>query len=174
MATVRKAVPADAAAIAAIYSQGIEDRSATFETEPRRAGNMLPKIAEQERFPVLVAVDEAARVLGWAGLSSYRSRDCYRGIAEFSIYLDRQVRDRGIGKQLLDALIEAAKATGQWKPCPRSSPSTSPAGRSAARAASARSASTKSTVSSMARWLDTVIVEQLIPENLATTLEDSP
>src|SRR5262245_60255786 len=84
--SIRPASPADAAAIAAIYNQGIEDRGATFETELRSPADIVSRLGESGRFPLLVAEDEQ-RVVGWAGLSSYRPRDCYTGIAEFSIYL---------------------------------------------------------------------------------------
>lgn len=61
-------------------------------------------------YPMLVAIGLNGAVLGWAGLSAYRARACYAGIAEFSIYLDPSARGRGIGKQLLGALIQAAAA----------------------------------------------------------------
>ena len=86
---VRAAVERDAPVLAEIYNQGIEDRGATFETEPRTAGDMVEKLAGRERYPLLVITEDDV-VLGWAGLSAYRSRECYAGIAEFSIYLDRQ------------------------------------------------------------------------------------
>ena len=54
-------------------------------------------------------------MLGWAGLSAFRARVCYAGIAEFSIYLGPSARGRGIGKQLLEALIQAAASRDYWK-----------------------------------------------------------
>src|SRR4051812_17336954 len=111
---IREAVRGDAASIAAIYNQGMEDRVATFETQPRTATDILVRLGEAERFPILVAID-GDQVLGWAGLSSYRPRACYAGIAEFSIYFDRAARGRGLGRQLLTALIDAARGRGYWK-----------------------------------------------------------
>ena len=100
---IRQAEPRDAAAIAAIYNQGIGERGATFETQPRSADDITARLADQLRYPMLVAED-AGIVLGWAGLSGYRPRACYAGIAEFSIYLDRGARGRGVGRTLLNAL----------------------------------------------------------------------
>jgi len=167
-------MPADAAAIAAIYNQGIADRSSTFETEPRGTEEMLSKIAAIERFPVLVAVDVANQVLGWASLSSYRPRECYRGIAEFSIYLDRTARGRGIGKQLLDALLEAAKVAGYWKLLSRIFPFNE-ASRALCRSRGFREVGIYEKHGQLdGRWLDTVIVERLIPENLSAPQEGTP
>lgn len=115
MITIRAATIADASDVASIYNQGIAERSATFETSPRSQADMEIRLAEQARFPVLVAVGDAGDVIGWASLSQYRDRACYAGIAEFSIYLDRPARGRGVGKQLLSALIDHATALGYWK-----------------------------------------------------------
>src|SRR5688572_17925134 len=96
--TIRDATLDDAAAIARIYNHGIEDRGATFETSLRGTDDMRARLAESGRFPLLVAVSGDV-VVGWAGLSAYRARDCYAGIAEFSIYVDRSTRGRGTGQQ---------------------------------------------------------------------------
>ena len=149
MMTIRHAGPSDAPTIADIYNEGIVDRSATFETQPRTADDILGRLADSERFPMLVAVEEGVG-RGWAALSVYRSRPCYAGIAEFSIYLDRAARGRGVGRQLLDALIDAARHRGYWKLCPASFPSIPRVAPCADRVASARSASTRSTVVSTA------------------------
>jgi phosphinothricin acetyltransferase len=109
--TIREAVEDDGPAIARIYNQGIEERAATFETEPRSAEDVVARLATREQFPLLVADDEGT-VVGWAGLSLYRPRACYAGIAEFSIYLDRGSRGRGVGRQLLTALIDSARSRG--------------------------------------------------------------
>src|SRR4051812_25476857 len=100
---IRRAAANDAIAIADIYNQGIADRGATFETEPRSADDILERLRTADRYPLLVAL-EGGQIVGWAGLSSYRSRPCYAGIGEFSIYLDRESRGRGAGRELLDAL----------------------------------------------------------------------
>lgn len=95
---IRFAEVRDATSIADIYNQGIEERSSTFETTLRRPNDMLERIALMERYPTLVMVNDANEVVAWAGLSSYRSRTCYDGIADFSIYLDRGIRGQGLGK----------------------------------------------------------------------------
>ena len=163
--TIRPAGPSDAPTIADIYNEGILDRSATFETQPRTADDMLGRLAESERFPMLVAVEDGV-VRGWAALSIYRSRPCYAGIAEFSIYLDRAARGRGVGRQLLDALIDAARHRGYWKLVSRVFPFNT-ASRALCKSCGFREVGIYEKHGCLdGVWLDVVVVERLIPENL--------
>jgi len=162
---IRPAGPSDAGAIAAIYNQGIDDRGATFETEPRSADDIRSRLDDAERFPLLVA-EEAGSVVGWAGLSSYRSRACYAGIAEFSIYLDRTARGRGVGRQLLNALIDTARQRGYWKLVSRIFPFNT-ASRALCRACGFREVGVYEKHGCLdGHWLDVIIVERLLQENL--------
>jgi phosphinothricin acetyltransferase len=109
---VRPARADDVEAIARIYNQGIEERVATFETEPRSAEDMLGYLAEREgRYPVLVAETEG-QVLAWAAAGSYRSRECYAGVCEFSVYADRAARGSGAAQAVLQGLIDACEDAG--------------------------------------------------------------
>ena len=164
--SIREATPDDAAAIAAIYNQGIEDRGATFETQPRTSDDIAVKLAEGHQFPVLVAVGDGV-VVGWAGLSAYRPRACYAGIGEFSIYLDRTARGRGVGRQLLSGLIQVAARRGYWKLVSRIFP-VNAASRALCRSCGFREVGVYEKHARLdGKWLDVVIVERLIPENLA-------
>jgi phosphinothricin acetyltransferase len=166
--TISPARDGDAAAIADIYNQGIVERGATFETEPRTLEDIRPRIEDSSRLPVLVA-ERAGRVLGWAALSSYRPRACYAGVAEFSIYVDRDARGHGVGRQLLTALIEAARECGYWKLVSRIFPFNT-ASRSLCRTCGFREVGVYEKHSQLdGRWMDVVIVERLIPENLIST-----
>ncbi len=109
---VRSAKLADAEAIAAIYNQGIEDRVATFETRPRSADDIR---AWFDGVHPIVVVEDAGQVIAFAATSTYRPRECYAGIAEFSVYVDRAQRGRGAGRCAMQGLIEAAEAAGFWK-----------------------------------------------------------
>ena len=174
MATeIRSARLNDAEAIAAIYNQGIEDRGATFETKLRTGADIESKLAEAKTFPIIVASDEGV-VLGWAGLSSYRSRPCYAGIAEFSIYLDRAARGRGLGRLLLLALVDTAREHGYWKLVSRIFPSNA-ASRALCRACGFREVGLYEKHGCLdGEWRDVVIVERVIPENLIQqTVRDS-
>ena len=113
--SARPAEARDAAAIARIYNHGIEDRVATFETEPRTPAQIEALLAERAgRYPTVV-VERAGRVIAWAGASSYRSRPCYDGVAEFSVYVDRAHRGAGAGRAAMEALVTACEAKGFWK-----------------------------------------------------------
>lgn len=108
----RPAAPQDAAAIAHIYNQGLEDRVATFETRPRTPEEIISWLDGEH--PVVV-VENQGEVIAFASTSTYRPRDCYSGIAEFSVYVAREARGRGAGKLAMQALIRAAKEAGFWK-----------------------------------------------------------
>jgi phosphinothricin acetyltransferase len=108
----RAAVPEDAPAIARIYNQGIEDRIATFETRLREPEDVQAWFGR--RFPVVV-VEEQGEIVAFAGTSEYRPRECYAGIADFSVYVAREHRGRGTGRIALEALFEEARRAGFWK-----------------------------------------------------------
>jgi len=113
--TVRLAVASDAEAIARIYSEGIADRMATFETEPRTAAQIEAQLAEKgDRYPTVV-VEREGRIVAWAGAGAYRARPCYAGIAEHAVYVAREARRTGAGRAALDSLCRAYEARGFWK-----------------------------------------------------------
>lgn len=109
----RAANPADAAAIAAIYNQGIEDRVGTFETD-RRTPDMILRWLDG-RHPVRVVTAEAGPVIAFAASFPHADRFVYRGVAEFSVYVSRDRRGRGAGRAAMGSLIEAAAEAGLWK-----------------------------------------------------------
>ena len=122
----RLATRADAAAIAAIYNEGIADRIATFETEPRTAEQIAGQIADKgDRFPTVVA-ERAGRVVAWAGAGPYRSRPAYAGVAEHSVYVARDARGTGAGRAALEALCLAYAERGFWKIVSRIFPENAP------------------------------------------------
>src|SRR5579864_5470568 len=159
----RPATPTDAAAIARIYNEGIADRVATFETRLRSAEEIR---AWFDGVHPMVVVEEDGEVIAFAATSTYRSRECYAGIAETSLYVARAVRRRGAGRMALSALIERAEQAGYWKLVSRVFP---------------ENAASLGLIKSMgfrevgryekhARldgvWRDVIIVERLIPGNL--------
>ena len=100
--------------VRAIYGEGIATGNATFETE-------LPSWekwdASHRQDCRLIAVDDNAReknILGWAALSAVSARRVYAGVAEVSVYVSTAARGRGVGKALMNALVEASEAHGLW------------------------------------------------------------
>jgi len=113
--TARLATVGDAAAIARIHNEGIADRVATFETEPRTAGQVAAALRDKgERFPTVV-VERDGEVVAWASAGAYRSRRAYAGVAEQSVYVGRAARGSGAGRAALEALCRVYAERGFWK-----------------------------------------------------------
>jgi L-amino acid N-acyltransferase YncA len=109
----RQATPADAEAIAAIYNEGIEDGIATFETRLRMADDVRQWFGG--RFPIVAVENDAGEVIAFASTSEYRPRECYAGIAEFSVYAARLARRQGAGRLAMQMLLDDARQAGFWK-----------------------------------------------------------
>jgi len=155
----RTATPADAAAIVAIYNQGIEDRVATFETRPRTPDEVQ---AWFDGIHPIVVVEDGGSVVAFAATFAYRPRDCYRGIAETSVYVSRHSRSRGAGRLALTALIDAARAAGFWKLLSRIFPENA-ASRALVRSLGFREVGTYEKHAQLdGVWRDVVIVERLL------------
>jgi len=164
MLIARPASREDAAAVTEIYNQGIEDRIATFETEPRSPADIESWFDTARAF--VAVCDPSREVVGYAVAHPYADRDCYRGIGAFSVYVRRSHRGRGVGRIAMAALVETSRAAGLWKLVSRIFPEN------------------RASLSLMARmgfkeigvyakhgkldgvWKDCVIVERLIPENI--------
>jgi phosphinothricin acetyltransferase len=113
---IRVATPDDAAEIARIYNQGIEDRQATLETTLRDAADRAAWMAAKgPRYPVLVAEETAGTLLGWGSLNQFNPRPAYDHVVDFSIYVAREARGKGIGQALLTELESVARASGFHK-----------------------------------------------------------
>lgn len=108
--TIRDAVEADLAAIRDIYNHAVEHTTAIWnevliDTDNRRVW------LEQRRargFPVLVA-ERDGKVAGYASYGDWRAFDGYRHTVEHSVYVDKDCRGAGIGKLLMQALIDHAR-----------------------------------------------------------------
>ncbi|HEX5690669.1 MAG TPA: arsinothricin resistance N-acetyltransferase ArsN1 family A [Roseiflexaceae bacterium] len=161
----RTATLADAAAIAAIYNQGIDDRIATFETRPRSETDIHGWF--DGTHPVVV-VEDAGQVLAFASTSTYRPRECYAGIAEFSVYVAREARGRGAGRLAMQALIAAAEGAGFWKLVSRVFPENG-ASLGLLRRLGFREVGVYEKHGQLdGAWRDVVIVELLLPRNLSS------
>lgn len=157
--SARPATPADAAAIARIYNEGIEDRIGTFETRRRSAADI---VAWFDGVHPVVVVEEAGEVIAFASTSAYRARECYAKIAEFSVYVARARRGAGAGRAALAALIVAAAEAGVHKLVSRIFPENA-ASRSLCRALGFREVGVYHEHGQLEGvWRDCVIVERLL------------
>lgn len=107
---VREAKLLDIPYITNIYNEGIEDRIATLETSLRDNSEMENWLTSRgERYKVIVMEDTEGIVIGWASINIFNSRCCYSGVGDISIYINRNMRGRGLGKVLLNSLFDIAR-----------------------------------------------------------------
>ena len=115
--------PGDAAALAAIYNVEVAEASVTFDLVARTLQEQQRWIDEHRgAYLALVAVDDdpalgasGARdetVVGFASISAFRDRPAYATTVEDSVYVHRRARGRGVGRQLLADLLDAARDAG--------------------------------------------------------------
>jgi phosphinothricin acetyltransferase len=160
--SARRASPEDAPRIAQIYNEGIEDRVGTFETSPRNERDVRGWFDGSH--PIVVVEDDG-HIVAFASTSSYRSRECYAGIAEFSVYVARDVRGKGAGRAAMVALLDSVPAAGIWKLVSRVFVENS-ASRALLKSVGFREVGVYAKHARLdGQWRDVVIVERLIPEN---------
>jgi phosphinothricin acetyltransferase len=96
-------------AVKAIFEEGIATRAATFETE-------VPSWEDWDgaHLSLRLVAEEDGEVVGWAALSPYSARECYRGVAESSVYIAERARGRGIGRALMERLVRDSEEAGFW------------------------------------------------------------
>jgi len=100
----------DYPAVAAIYQEGIATGNATFATA-------APSWSDWDRAHTKscrLAAEADGKVLGWAALTPVSDRCVYAGVAEVSVYIAEAARGRGIGRQLLEAVIAESEQNNIW------------------------------------------------------------
>jgi len=162
--SARAATPGDVPAIAQIYNEGLEDRLGTFETRPRTADEVLAWFDGVH--PMAVVEDERGRIVAFASTSTYRTRECYAGIADFSVYVARAERGRGAGRVAMDALIAATRQAGFWKMVSRILVENTASRTLMARVGFREVGIYEKHGKLDGVWRDAVIVERIIPENV--------
>jgi L-amino acid N-acyltransferase YncA/2-polyprenyl-3-methyl-5-hydroxy-6-metoxy-1,4-benzoquinol methylase len=110
--TLRPMRETDAAEVLAIYQAGLDTGDASFETTAPDWDRFDRDKLRRLRY---VAVDvDSGRVVGWIAASPVSSRPVYAGVVEHSVYVDPASQGRGIGRDLLNALVNASGAAGVW------------------------------------------------------------
>jgi L-amino acid N-acyltransferase YncA len=162
---IRAAAADDADAICRIYNQGIEDRVATLETELRTTDERRQWLAARSpRHPVIVAEDADGSILGWGSLNVFNPRAAYRFVADFSIYVERAARGRGVGRAMLERLIELGREHGYHKLVLSAFP-TNASGMALYTALGFRTVGVYKEQGQLdGKWVDTIVMEKLLTE----------
>ena len=159
--SVRAMKSDDCTEVMKIYNEALDERIATFNTEPVSAD-------EVRKWPmdgtVLVA-SSGNSVIGFVRAFSYSVRACYSGIVEFSIYVSSQERGKGVGSRLMGDFLEILTSEGRWKVLSRVFPENLPS-LSLLRKHGFREVGTYRNHATLDDiWRDVVIVERLLGKN---------
>jgi L-amino acid N-acyltransferase len=112
MLHIRSTELKDIPAITEIYNDAILNTTATFDTEIKTIEDRTQWFHNHgEKYPVLTAETEG-RITGWASLTKWSDRCAYEKTAEVSVYIHKDYRGKGIGKELLEQLILHGKKAG--------------------------------------------------------------
>jgi L-amino acid N-acyltransferase len=111
---LRAARTADAEQIRTIYNYEVDHTTATFDLVPRSLADQETWLAARSgAFATVVAVDETTdSVLGFASLSPYKERAAYRTSVEDSVYVARSAQGLGIGRLLVNQVLDVAASHG--------------------------------------------------------------
>ena len=107
---VRPLHPDDYPAVAAVFAEGIATGLATFEVEVPGWDEWDAAHLPDHRF--VAELDD--KVVGWIAIVPYSRRAVYRGVGEESVYVAERARGRGVGRALLETVIESARNGGLW------------------------------------------------------------
>jgi L-amino acid N-acyltransferase YncA len=106
--TIDDLTAADWPAVARIFEEGLDQ--GTFEETVPSWEDFDARYLPAPR----LAARDGETLIGWAALALVSRRACYRGVAENSIYVAEAARGRGVGRALLEELVERADAGGIW------------------------------------------------------------
>jgi L-amino acid N-acyltransferase YncA len=110
--TIRQATLADLGQITEIYNEAIQKTTSTFDTEPKTSEEQEKWfVVHDAKHPVLIAEQDGIAA-GWASLSQCSDRCAYCDTAEISLYVKEEYRGKGIGKDLMKAIIRKGQDVG--------------------------------------------------------------
>ena len=164
MIAIRPAKPDDLPTITAIYGHHVRTGLASFE-------EIAPDLAEMTRryddlvsrgFPYVAAEREGA-VLGYAYAGPYRARSGYRYTVEDTVYVAPELGGRGIGRQLLNTVVEQTTAMGMRQMIAVIGDSANAGSIGVHRACGFRITGTMEAVGfKFGRWVDSVVMQRAL------------
>jgi phosphinothricin acetyltransferase len=155
----RLAGDGDLPAVVDAYNAGIEERLATFETQPRTVADLANWLTDGQPF---VVAERDERVVGFARAGAYSDRCVYNGVGEHAVYVAREARGQGLGMRLLEELAAECERRGFYKLTSRVF-SDNPASLAAHRAAGFEEVGVQRCHGKLdGVWKDCVLVERLL------------
>lgn len=167
---VRRCTEQDMPQVRAIYALEVREGTASFELEPPTLDDMTARFAAVDAagLPYLVAEQEG-RIAGYAYAGPYRPRPAYRHTVEDSVYVARWARRQGVGRTLLEAVIQRATEQGMRQMVAIIGDSAHAASIRLHAQAGFRLVGTLEHVGwKFGRWLDTVIMQRPLGDGAAT------
>jgi phosphinothricin acetyltransferase len=115
MITLRPAIDADLTGILAIYNDAVLNSTAIWNDAPVDLANRRAWLMDRQAksYPVIVAAGADDAVLGYASFGDFRPFEGFRISVEHSVYVAEAARGNGLGRLLLEALFEPARALGK-------------------------------------------------------------
>jgi len=110
--TIRKATLEDLGCITKIYNDAILYTVATFDTDQKTMEEQEAWFKNHDENHAVVVAEENGSISGWASLSKYSDRCAYSGTAEVSLYVDKEHRRKGVGRKLLQAIVDEGQRSG--------------------------------------------------------------
>lgn len=109
---IRNVTPSDIPAIAAIYNHYILQSVATFEVEPLSLDEMQERIADISAHCPYLVYEADGHVAGYCYAHPWKERAAYRHTFETTVYVDPAWQRQGIGRALMERLIEECRRRG--------------------------------------------------------------
>ena len=166
MIRIRPARREDCPGILEIYNDAVLTTTATYDYEPRTLEHRQNWFDDHKRtgLPIFVALNQQDRLVGWSALNRYHDRKGYQFTSENSIYIAADHRGQGIGKLLLEPLIESARKLGLRVIIAAIDGENEASVRLHARYGFEHVGRFKHVGYKFDRWLDVVYMELLLPE----------
>jgi L-amino acid N-acyltransferase len=174
---VRLAQRSDIPGILDIYNDAVINTTATYDYEPRSLQHRIEWFEDHEKsgLPIFVGEDTEGRVVGWSSLSAFHDRKGYQFTAQNAVYVAAHARGRGVGKLLMEPLIDSAKKIGLRAIIAVIDAQNEPSIKLHARFGFFEAGRFQKVGFKFGRWLDVVYMELLLPEPAAAkTISQSP
>jgi L-amino acid N-acyltransferase YncA len=109
---LRLARPSDAEAVREIYNTEVIGSTVTFDMVPRSLEEQRRWLEDRSGALAVVVAEDEGEVVGFSSISAYRARPAYSTTVEDSVYVRRDQRGKGLGRDLLAEIVDVAAKQG--------------------------------------------------------------